>query len=254
MKPDYRREQRLARRLTVIVAVLVVAIATPLIFLPALRLEIGQRLNLVPGANADRLYGPGAPVELVVLTQDVPVALSQPYKRYTAVYIAERTGGVVVLHDLNHPRDVTVPLPTYDLIAASKDRSRILFVDHSGAQVRAVLVTVATGAVDPLPPGDVKPDIPGDWGTDVGESAMDCDGASPHDTYVACIRGPRGGTRYIFGSWELQVTRFGAANTDVQHLFRGRGSDPIAGWTTDESTIYFWNETGLWKVGVGREA
>ena len=250
MRPEFRREQRLARRIVLVLAVLVVAIAGPLIFLPGLRLEIGQRLRLVPGEDAQRLYGPGAPVELVVLTQDVPVQFSAPYKRYTAVFIAEQTGNGVVLHDLNHPRDVTVPLPTYDLIAASQDRSRILFVDHSSAQPRAVLVTVATGAVDPLPPGHTRPDIPGDWGTDVGESAMDCDGVSPHDTYVACIRGPKGGTRFIFGNWELQVSRFGQANSDVLRLYRGRGSDPIAGWTTDESTIYLWNETGLWKVRV----
>jgi len=246
---SFGREQRLARRIALVVFILVVAIATPLIFLPQFRLDVGYRLGLVPD-HATRLYGSGAPVELVVVTQDVPVHLSTPYKRYTAVYIADRTGGSVVLHDLNRPRDITLPLSTYDLIAASSDRTKLLFVDHSSAEPQAVLVTIATGAVQPLPPGDTKPDIPGNWGTDIGQSAMDCDGVSPHDTFVACIQHARGGTRYIFGSWELQVAPFGQPNTHVRRLFRGLGSDPIAGWTSDESAIYFWNENGLWRADV----
>jgi hypothetical protein len=248
-----RREQRIARRIALVVAILVVAVGAPLLFYPGLRLRVGYELGLAPGKNAERLFGPDAPVELVILAEDVPVDVSLPYRRFTALYVAERTGSEVVLHDLASGRLLTLPLAKYSRISASDDRSALLFVDDEASTgTQAVLVTIATGDVRPLPPGETDPRIPGNWSADIFPGGIGCDGVSPDDHWIACIRHSRGSVglgRFIFGDWELKISPFGRPE-ESRGLYRGRGSDPIGGWSADESTIYLQNETGIWRVDV----
>src|SRR5688572_17722731 len=149
----YGREQRRAKRIALAVLVIVAVVGGVVLFLPDFRLKLGQTLGLVPGEDAEKLFDGGDPVELIVLAREVPVHLTLPEMRYEAVYIAERTGGQTILHDLDRSTDVVVPLASYDLISTSFDRSTILLVDRSSSpEPKAYLVTIATGQVEELPP------------------------------------------------------------------------------------------------------
>jgi len=246
----YGREQRRAKAIAVSVLVIVVIVGGAFVLLPDERLELGIRLGLVPGEDAEKLYDGDDPVELIVLVTEVPVQLTLPELRYEAVYIAERTGNEVILRDLNRSTEVVVPLAHYDFISTSFDRSAILFVDQtSGPEPKAVLVTAATGQVQELPLGQTDPGIPGSWDEDIGGTTFQCDGVSPSATWIACISHGRAVSRFIFGSWELQVSPYGDSRSK-KSLYRGGGSDPIAGWTADDRWIYVQNEKGLYRVEV----
>jgi hypothetical protein len=246
----YGREQRRAKFIALAILAIVVIAGGALVLLPDERLELGLRLGFVPGEYAEKLYRGDDPVELIVLVTEVPVQLTLPELRYEAVYIAERTGNQTILHDLNRATDVVVPLSQYDLVAVSLDRSAILFVDEtSGPEPEAVLVTIATGQVQELPAGQTDPGIPGNWDEDIGGTTFQCDGVSPNATWIACISHGQAVSRFIFGSWELQVSPYG--NRKVKKsLYRSGGSDPIAGWSTDEHWIYIQNEKGTYRVEV----
>lgn len=244
------REQRLARRLLIAVTVLVVLVATPLILSESLRLRIAYTLDLVPGGDMPRLFSAEDDVELVVLREEVPQSGSRPQTIFTAVYIAERTGEGIVLHDLTEPREIAVPLADYDYIAVGADQNAVLVVHESAPVPRAALVTIATGEVEPLLDGQTVPDLPGDWGQPhYAGGGIGCDGISPSRTWVACIGHSDGRAVYLAGNWELRVHPYGRT-VDTRTVFRGRGLDPIVGWAPDESTLYFQNEHGLWRSNI----
>ncbi len=250
MMHHFGREQRRFRRVILAIAAVLVLLGTPLLLVPGWRLAVGQWLQIVPGQEAARLYGPGEPVELVVLIEEVPVPGSLPSKRYTAAYIAERASGGVQLHDLASGQILRLPISTYDRIAAADDRSALLFVD--GAETpgeRRVLVTLASGEVRELSPDELEPPLPGNWSADIPFGAIGCGGVSPRSTWLACIRTGTGFSPYLFGAWELQAHRYGDPDEHVR-LYRGRGTHPIVGWSGDESALYFQNEFGLWRVPV----
>ncbi|HET8524948.1 MAG TPA: hypothetical protein VFL82_17075, partial [Thermomicrobiales bacterium] len=243
--------QRRAVIATIIVVIVVILIGAPLLFLPKLRLEVGYKLHLAPGADATQIFPGDAAGELIVLVEQVPVKLSLPTSRYHAVAIAERTGTAIELHDVNRDRTLSIPLPTYDFIAASADRSALLFVDHeSASQLKAVFVNLATGEVRPLPPGQTNPGVPGNWDQDVAGAQIDCSGVSPQSHWVACIVERKAGlSRFVFGDWELRVAPYGNVKKQ-EPVFRGRGTIPIVGGSNDERWLYAQNETGIWRIPV----
>jgi hypothetical protein len=243
---EFRREQRLFLRLVIALGVVGFLTVAPLAASASLRLSVGQRLGLAPGADAERLYGPDDEVELVVLIREVPTAISLPIRRYTAVYVADRGGETVRLRDLTRGGEIALPLRDYDLIAGAADQSALLFVDRSEpSRPEAALVTVATGDVRALPPGTTDPGIPGDWSTDLPFAHIGCSGSSPGGGWVACVQ--RGGTRYFFGDWELEVHRAGHPERRTG-LLRELGLDPVVGWAADESAVYVQGERGLWRL------
>jgi hypothetical protein len=239
----FGREQRRARVIALTVAVLVVAITVPLVLNADLRLRAAETLRIVPTHPKERLFGPDAAAELVVLTEVVPNPGTRPSRRMTAVYVAERAEGAVLLHDLGASRVITLPIADYDLVSAADDRSAVLFVDRGAQPAQAVLVTVASGEVRPLPPGETDPGIPGDWGTDVYPGPPGCGAASPDGDQIACIID----SPWVLGDWELSVYPSGRADLE-DVLLRANGSLPILGWAADESALYFQNETGIWRV------
>jgi hypothetical protein len=246
----HSREQRRAKRIAVALLLIVVVVGGAIVFFPDERLALGMRLGLVPGEDAEKLYDGGDPVELIVLATEVPKQFTLPELRYEAVFIAERTANLITLHDLNRTTDVVVPLDHYDLISASSDRSAIMFVDRtSGSEAQAVLVTIATGQVEELPPGETDPGIPGDWNEDIGGTTFTCDGVSPNATLIACISHGRAVSRFIFGRWEIRISPYGNLN-EKESIYRGGGIDPVAGWSADERWIYFQNEKGTYRVEV----
>ncbi len=235
-----------------VVALLMLIIFVPLLVLPGFRLSLAQRAGWVAGSGAAKLYEGSDPVELVVLTESVPILNSLPLHRYRARYVAERSDDEVLLHDLDdRAKSLRVPMSRYDLISGSTDGSRLLFVNQAtGGAPEALLVVTASGTVDRLPPGEMTPASPGDWQTDLAMLArIDCGGVSPRGTWTACLRHGDSSSPYLFGEWELQIAPFGRARAE-RAIYRGRGADPIVGWATDEMAIYFQNETGLWRVPV----
>jgi hypothetical protein len=250
MSHHYGREQRRAKIAALAILALIVIVGGALVFFPDQRLALGQRLGLVPGEEAEKLFAGDDPVELIVLSIEVPVPLTLPEHRYEAVYITERTGNHVVLHDLNRQTEIVLPLSRYDYVSAAADRSAILLVDESsGSQPIAVLVRIASGQVEPLPPGETTPNLPGDWTEDIGGTTFQCDGVSPKWTWIACISHGQAVSRFILGSWELRVSPYGNLDEKTS-LYRGGGSDPVAGWSADERWIYFQNEKGTYRVEV----
>lgn len=243
-------EQRTFIRFTIGLAILTLLIAVPLVASEGLRLRLAHALELVPGGDAERLYDGDAAVRLVSLVEEVPQSGTSPSRRFTAVYIVERADDQLLLHDLNQPRILEVPLTDYDRIAAAADGSAILVVDQTdGLDDKAAFVTIDSGEVELLPDGVTEPDIPGDWDTDISVAGgIECAGTSPQGNLIACIRGTQTGS-FLVGDWELQVYPAGNIRA-ARTLYRGRGFAPIVGWTADESTIYFHNEHGLWRIGV----
>jgi hypothetical protein len=249
MSFQYRKEQRRAKIITASILVAVLVVGGILLFLPDFRLEMGMRLGLVPGKDAEKLYSGSDPVELIALVKEVPVPLTLPERRYEAIYIAERAGGQTFLHDLNRNKDVILPLVTYDQVSVSDDLSALLFVDHTSIpEPTAVLVTIETGDVNVLPAGQTVPDIPGKWDEDIGGSAaIGCDAVSPNRRWVGCVSHGQAVSRFIFGNWDFRVSPFGNGAKKFV-LYRGAGSDPIGGWTDDEKWMYLQNEKGIIRV------
>lgn len=239
-----RSEQRRFLLVVVVVMVVLVALLTPVLLHSDLRLRIGHRLGWVP-SNAEQLYGEGEPVELIVLVEETPNPFSGPSRQYTAVYIAEWMERSIRLHDLIHGGTLDLPISRYDLIGGSNDHSALLFVDERApGGPEAVLVMVESGEVRPLPKGETEPEIPGTWDEEVSFGNIGCSGVSPDRERVACIL--HGGTRMLFGDWELIVHPFGRSDRQTR-LYRGLGSDPVVGWAADGDALYFQNERGLWR-------
>lgn len=247
---NFGREQRLARRLLLAIAALVIVVGVPLVVSGSLRLKLAWDIGLAPGKDVPKVVGADPNTALIAVTVDRPDDQGRPIQIALALYIATTTPTGIVLQDLNQPRTLRVPLDGYDLVSSDADASHLLFVsDPAGGEARAVLVTVASGAVNPLPAGQTAPNLPGDWTTPIWQSAaVGCDSASPGFTFVACVRGPKMAA-YLAGNWEIQMMKYGDINYGFK-LFRGRGSEPIGGWAKDDRTFWFQNELGIWKATV----
>lgn len=247
---EFRREQRLARNVLIVLAVVILVIGIPLMISASLRLRLAYDLDAVPGKDVPKLAGADPNVTLVTVAVNKPDAEGRPIQTALALYIATTTSSGIALQDLNAPRTLRIPLDHYDLISADADASHLLFVaDMSGGGHQAVLVTVATGAVTPLPSGETQPNLPGDWTTPVWQKgAVGCDSASPGFTFVACVEGPKLAA-FFAGDWDLRIQKYGDLTYSFG-LFRGLGSEPIGGWAKDDRTFYFQNERGLWKATV----
>lgn len=247
---QFGREQRLARNVIIGLAILVFVIGVPLMVSGSLRLKLAYELGAAPGKDVPKIAGADPNVTLVAVTITKPDAEGRPIQTALALYIATTTANGIVLQDLNAPRTLHVPLDHYDLISSDADASHLLFIaDTSGGGASAVLVTVATGTVTPLPAGQTQPNLPGDWTTPIWQNAaVGCDSASPGFTFVACVQGPKLAA-FFAGDWDLQILKYG--NFDVRFdLFRGLGSRPIGGWAKDDRTFYFQNENGIWKATI----
>lgn len=247
---QFGREQRLARNVAIALAVVVLVIGVPLMVSGSLRLKLAYELGVAPGKDVPKIAGADPNVTLVAVAITKPDAEGRPIQTALALYIATTTANGIVLQDLNAPRTLHLPLDHYDLIASDADASHLLFVaDTTGGGHSAVLVTVATGAVTPLPAGQTQPGLPGDWTTPIWQNAaVGCDSSSPGFTFVACVEGPKLAA-FFAGDWDLQILKYGNLNQRLD-LFRGRGSRPIGGWAKDDRTFYFQNENGIWKATI----
>jgi hypothetical protein len=248
--PTFRREQRLALWLLLAIGVLVIVIGVPLVISGSLRLRIAYDLGIAPGKVVPKIAGADPNIALITVTVNKPDAQGRPIQTALALYIATTTPDGITLQDLNQPRTLRVPLDHYDLVSADADASHLLFVaDESGGTKKAVLVTVKSGQVAPLPAGQTAPNLPGDWTTPIWQTAaVGCNSASPGFTFVACVQGPKLAA-FFAGDWQIEMLKYGDIDYGFS-LFRGLGAQPIGGWAQDDRTFYFQNERGIWKATV----
>jgi hypothetical protein len=93
----------------------------------------------------------------------------------------------------------------------------------------------------------MAPDLPGDWSRSIWDTRIgrNCLGISPRQTYIACFESPTFAS-YLAGDWQIDVHRYGQYRLS-REIFRGRGSQPIVGFTADDSWLFFQNELGIWR-------
>ena len=247
----FRREQWLAIRIVVTVAAILLLVGMPLVLSSELRLRVAHELGLAPGEDVPQIAEADETIDLLV----APVTRRDPttgrdVRSLVSLYVARSGAGGVLLEDLNGGREVRLPISSYDHVAASPDAGSVLFVKGDTSNTpEALLVTVATGEVTPLPAGQRRPDLPGDWESPLWENvSVRCSAASPDLTYIACLDPPEA-AHYLAGDWELRVQRYGEFRTQ-EPIYRGRGFLPIAGWTLDERSLYFHNEFGIWRADI----
>lgn len=231
-------EQRIKYAL-IILAVVIIAAVTALYLAPGFRLALGQRLGIVPGADAIRIADAGQ-ARLIVISEPVHTRISQPRYRQVARYIVH-SGAETTVTDLASGASFPLPTPDFNRVLISSDRTRLLFEGDAASTVVVVSESRAFVAQEV---------VAADWSEDVYVRGDWCSGSSLHDTYALCLRGMgRGRSRYIFGNWEVQVRPFGTS-TDWDRLYRGRGLVPIVGFAPDERSVYIYNDLGIWQVPI----
>lgn len=247
----HRRAQRRARRAVIALAIVVAALAIPLVVLSEQRLDLGYRLGIVPGGDVARIAGPDDGAILVVVPFRAQGDAYGSAYRQRAQYLGRPAGDGIALQDLSSGTTVTIPLTEIDFIAASDDGNTLLFRQGTApSSATSVIVDVASGKVTPLPAGALAPDLPGDWSTPVwAKVGRQCGMRSVTSAYIACFPDPTFAT-YLFGDWQLDLQQYGDFRV-AKPLFRGLGFIPSLGWTDDDRTIYFQNERGIWRIDLG---
>jgi hypothetical protein len=250
------RTQQRARRFAAAFAIVVAIIAIPLIVLPEQRLDLGYRLGLVPGGDSSiqQIASPDDGAVLVVVPFHAADDAYGSAYRQRAQYLARPDGSdgkAMMLEDLSTGATIVLPLGSIDFIAASEDGQTILFREGTApSSSHNAVVEVATGKVTMLPTGTTKPDLPRDWATPVwARIGTQCGMRSVTSVYVACFPSPTLAT-YLFGDWQLDLQRYGDYRI-AKSLYRGMGFLPSVGWTNDDTTLYFQNERGIWKIDLG---
>lgn len=237
-----RTERRIKHALIVLTVVALIL----LVFLylrPDIRLSLGHRLGIVPGAAAEQIAGPDE-ARLIVISTPVPTEYTGDRYRYEARYVLH-SGSPLTLTDLRDGRTIPLPLQgTTDVadmqVRIAEDRSRLLLQSDAGAAI----VDLTSSEVTP-----VAEEPPGTWSDDVYIRDDRCSGASPNDQWTLCLAFGRSNSRFVLGDWELRIRPYGTGG-DWTRLYRGRGLLPIVGFSSDEQNVYVYNEHGIWRVPV----
>lgn len=236
------RTERRIRRALIVLAVVALSLLVVLYLLPDLRLRLGHRLGIVPGAGVEHVAGPGE-AQLIVVSTPVATEFAGVRYRHEARYLFYPTSPAR-LTDLRDGRTVALPVEGTPRVQISPDRARLLF--QAGAA--GAIVDLTSGEVSPV---DGEP--PGEWGDDVYTREDRCSGASPRDRWTLCLAFGRGNSRFLFGDWELRVRPYGTGG-DWTRLYRGRGLLPIVGFAPDERSVYLYNEHGIWRAPIDEQA
>jgi hypothetical protein len=242
-----RSVQQLVLRVAVVLAVILVIIGIPLLVSGSLRLDIAYRLNLVVGRDVEQFAGAGTDQTLIVVPITIPLDGGRVETAFQATYLARPVNEQIELTNLIDQSIVLLPIAEMDFIAADQTGKHLLFTQGAGASAHRVLVTVENGTVEELPAGVSEPDIPGDWSTSIWATRIGrtCLGISPQRTYIACFKTPTL-ARFLAGDWQIDVQRYGAYQQS-REIFRGLGTRPIIGFTSDEQWLWFQNEEGIWR-------
>lgn len=231
-----RTEQRVKYSLLAL-TLIAIAVVVALYFAPAFRLELAQRLRIVPGIDAIHV-GSSDEYRLVVITERVSTELAGDRYRQVARYLVQY-GDEQTVTDLASGQTFTIPVGGTPDVLLNAERTQLLFQTETAA---AILDTT-DNRVTP-----VEGQPTGDWSSQLYIRDGSCPGASPHDRYTVCVTtGRRFGTRYLFGDWQVVVRPFGTT-TGGEGVFRGRGLIPIIGFAPDDRSIYIYSQYNIWQV------
>lgn len=246
-----RDAQRRFRWAFLLCAAVLLLLVVPLMLNPELRLSLAQRFNLVPGADIEQIGTGNDGQTLVVLPLETPDNSGHPTTRYLAAGIFRETSANLEFMSIETGTTLALPLDSPDFYAGSLD-GRYLLVRDTDGQHRGVtvLIDLSDDTVSRLPDGAKAPDgIEGHWDQGAWEVTPGlCGGNSPHLKYVECFKRPKLAS-YLAGDWQLVVRKYGNAS-QVTQVYRGLGFYPWAGWTRDDSVLYFQNERGIWKAPI----
>lgn len=244
--------QRRVIRVVLAIAALVLLIGTPLVLFDELRLNIALELGLVPGEDAEQLADGDDGAVLVVLPLGEYSGVGLERYRYKAEYIARPADPGMTLTDIDSGAEVDLPLESISYTAADADGAHVLFrgPDPATGDEVAVLVITDDNRVEPLPRGQMTPNLPGDWETETWEKVTGtCDRYSPHEKYVACFNRADAAS-YLAGDWQIDVQLYGDYEVS-EPVYRGLGFFlPTLGFAHDDSWLYFQNEEGLYRIEV----
>lgn len=246
-----RSTQRRFKRLFLIGSAVLLLALTPLVVSGDLRLDLAHRMNLVPGGDIRQLAGGNDEVTLIIVPIQATSASGRDEVRFHAAFLADSAGPQVVLTSTDDGQSVTLPLQEFDFFSASHDGSHVLFQDTRDPQaIEGVLVRVDSLEATPMTADSpYPPNIPGDWETPSWQTSPGtCAGISPQASFISCFQNPKLAT-YLAGDWEIQVRVYGDAD-QVLPVYRGVGLRPWAGWTKDDSRLYFENEEGIWVAPI----
>lgn len=237
--PPSRVEQRIKIGL-IILGIAIVVIVVVLYLLPAFRLQLGQTLRIVPGADAVKVAS-AKDARLIVISEPVQTELSGIRYREEARYLMHYgPGPKLSLIDLRNGKEVPLPIAGRPSVEISRDRTKLLFRTE-----RSVVLDLASDKVT-----EVQGTPPGQWSDQVYIPSGACPGSSPHDKYTFCIlKGGASNTIYLFGNWQVNVKPY-ATTVSGNGVFRGRGFLPIVGFAPDDSSIYIYSEYDIWKVAL----
>ena len=239
--------QRRFLRIALAIAVLFVFIATPLLINGTWRLNLAHRLGMAPGENVEQVAGPNSGQTLIVIPIFVATNGGRDEVRFQAAYLAKPKAGTYALTSLDDGRVVPIPLERLDFISADRTGEHLLFRQEMGLTTTSVLLTTGTGVAETLPDGQSEPELPGEWTTSVFAQRIGrtCQGISPQQTYIACFTSPTF-ARFLAGDWQIEVRKYGEYRLHKE-IFRGEGTQPVFGFTADETWLYFQNENGIWR-------
>ena len=247
--------QKKFRRILFAVVALLVLVAVPITVNGELRLDIAQRLNLVPGADVRQIAPGDTDLTLLVLPVEFADDNGRPSYGFRAAALAREVDAGIELTFLDDESTTVVDVGTLEFWSGSLDGRYLLIRDTIGVTPtsKSVLVDLDTKAVKRLTPDQPAPtDIQGNWNQGAWEiSAGKCGGTSPNRRFIACYPRPRLAW-YLAGDWELEVIQFGNANRKAE-VFRGLGFRPWLGWSADDSRLYFQNEHGIWVAEITDE-
>lgn len=235
----------------VIVAVVILAVGTPLVVNDELRYDLAMRFDLIPGRNAEQLTDPDDGSILVVVPIHGTTSSGNERLFYRAQFIGRPAGDGTELTDIDTGATTSIPLAVIDFIAADPAGEQILF--RGKMSEPAVLVDARSLSVTELPAGQRAPDLPGDW--DVPIWATDaglCDRYSPGKKYIACFS-QADAASYLAGDWQIDIQLYGNFQAS-EPVFRGMGFLlPTVGFAKDDTWVYFQGIDGIWRVEVPQD-
>ncbi len=242
----HRSLQRRVISVSIGITILTAIIVIPLMTNPGLRLDVFREAGWVPRAEGELVAGADSGATLVVLpTSHRLEATDRPEQRFLAAYITWPDEGGMRFEPIDHGESFVLPIDDYDLISSSPDGSEMYVRGDEGA---ALVDVPANRVVDALAPNEA-PNVEWDWSTPVWSTGVGrCDRVSNTQRWIACFQRPVLAS-YLAGDWHLSLQAYGNPN-ESHDITRGLGFRPVLGFSSDDQSIYLYNEQGIRRFSV----
>ena len=238
--------QRLALRISLVAATILLIVMVPIMVNDELRLDIARQLHLVPDGVGEQIADGDSGASLLVLPISTEQATTDRIVyRNLAAFIAYPEDGSLRLEAINTDGELTVPFDEFDLVSTAPDGSQMFIAGPEGG---AVIDVAGVEVIQRLEPG-VAPDVAWDWETPVWMLVPGiCDTLSMELEWIACFPRPALAA-WFAGDWHLRLLRYG--NSDERHdVMRGLGFRPTVGFSEDDRWMYIANERGVRRFDV----